>query len=58
MNATHLDCHLTMTIWPTSVMVMPTVQILKGHTTAAVRRVTMEVGEIVKVINSSVSVIG
>ena len=50
MNATHLDCHLIINIWPTNVMVMLTVQTLRAHTTVAVKRVTMEVEKTAKVI--------
>lgn len=49
MNATHLDCHLIINIWPTNVMVMLTVQTLRAHTTVAVKRVTMEVEKTAKI---------
>ena len=50
-NVTHLDCQPTISILLTSVTVMLTAQTLKDHITAAVRKVTMETGKIVKVIN-------
>ena len=42
MNVTHLDYQLTTNIWLTSVMVMPTAQILKDRTTAAAKKVIRE----------------